>query len=86
MRLIGGWGCTGRVERGEGHLAMASSMEALHSSRMTKKRSKRDMMGAEMSTLALRLLVRSYLRQGMTVPARWLAEARGSLWGDNTAV
>jgi hypothetical protein len=41
---------------------MASSMAALHSSRMTKKRSKRDMIGAEMSTFALRDLLRSYLK------------------------
>jgi hypothetical protein len=41
--------------------AMAWSVAGLHSSRTTKKRSKRDMMGGEMATLALSVLERSYL-------------------------
>ncbi len=42
--------------------AMAWSVAGLHSSRTTKKRSKRDMMGGEMATFALSVLERSYLR------------------------
>lgn len=50
------WRCTPTM-----CLAMAWSVAGLHSSRTTKKRSKRDMMGGEMATFALRVLLRSYL-------------------------
>ena len=42
-------------------LAMLKSSLSFFSSKMTKKRSKRDIIGAEMSTLYRRDLVRSYL-------------------------
>lgn len=51
-------------------LAMRKSSSSLFSSKMTKKRSNLDMMGAEISTLYLRDLDLSYL------PKRGLAAAR----------
>ena len=60
--------------------AMASSRSGLDSSTMMKNRSKRDMMGADTATLALRGLERSYRPKTGLAAARMDARALSVAW------